>query len=831
MSSVPQPRPSLELSALAHVWRRPRGWRVLSAVNNTHVGIAYLGTAVLFLLLGGGLALLMRVQLAVPGNTLVDAGLYNQLFTMHGSVMMFLFAVPVVEAIGVLLLPAMVGARDLPFPRLSAYAFWAYALGGLGFFASLFVGLAPDGGWTMYPPLTSYQFSPGRGADVWLLGIGFLEISAIAGAVEIVVGILRTRAPGMSLSRMPVYVWAMLVTGFMIILAFPAIIAATALLELERAFHWPIFIAEGGGDPLLWQHLFWLFGHPDVYIIFLPAAGMISMMVSTLAGTRLAEYPWMVGAMIATGIIAFVLWVHHMFTVGMSHGVAGFFSAASMAVAIPAGVQVFGWLATLRKGQLRNATPAWFVMAFLAIFVIGGLTGVMVAVVPYDWQVHDTYFVVGHLHFVLLGGLVLPVFAAIYYWAPGLGGRVLPPRWGKTACVLMFAGINITFLPLHVAGLLGMSRRVWTYPADLGLEPWNLAATAGAVVLAAGVAVACLDLILHFRLAGRVDCDPWQAGTLEWLPLDDYGPRSIPLVSDRDPLWSSPGLRREVAAGEHFLPGPVTGTRETLVTSTRTADPQYVLRLPGPGWLPLLAGAGTTIFFFALTFHAWILSIAAAVLTLACLTRWLWDTDPAPGHRLHAVGHGLELPDVPVGGPSHAHFATRLVLIVDGLVFICFAFALCYLAPSGPAWTFPRGELPVVLPLTEALIGWLASAAFVEMAASSRLATPGQQWSLRFRLAAALAIAAMSMLAFWAGLSQTGVEPVMQARAALCHVLMWYQVLHFTLLALLVAFTLARSLAGRLAPDRRFVLDCLRTVWRCSAAQATAAIVLILATA
>ena len=324
------------------------------------VGLWYIGAALLFLILGGILALVMRVQLAVPQNDLVDHDLYNQLFTMHGSVMMFLFAVPVVEAIGILLLPAMQGARDLPFPRLSAYAFWAYFVGGLVFFTTIFFDLAPDGGWFMYPPLTSYEYSPGLRTDFWLLGIGFIEISAIAGAIEIVVGILRTRPPGMTLDKMPIYLWAMLIVGAMIIFAFPPVILATALLELERAFHWPFFVAAKGGDPLLWQHLFWLFGHPDVYIIFLPAAGLVSMIVATMARTPLIGYRWIVVAMLATGAISFALWVHHMFATGMPHLSLSFFSAASMAVAIPAGLQVFSWLATLWRGNVQRATPKLF---------------------------------------------------------------------------------------------------------------------------------------------------------------------------------------------------------------------------------------------------------------------------------------------------------------------------------------------------------------------------------------------------------------------------------------------------------------------------------------
>ncbi|MET0963837.1 MAG: cbb3-type cytochrome c oxidase subunit I, partial [Noviherbaspirillum sp.] len=404
------PRPADELPRLEQVWRTPRGWRFFTTVNNTNIGLLYIGTALLFFLLAGILGLLMRLQLAVPENDLLTASTYNQVFTMHGTVMMFLFAIPVVEAIAVYLLPGMLGARDLPFPRLSAYAFWAYAIGGLAFFCTLFVGLAPDGGWFMYPPLTSMEYSPGQNADFWLLGIGFIEISAIAGAIELIVGILFTRAPGMTLARMPVYAWSMLVVGVMIVFAFPAIIAGTTLLEMERAFDWPFFIAERGGDPILWQHLFWFFGHPEVYIIFLPAAGLVSTMIPTIAGSPLVGQRAVVIALVAVGFFSFALWAHHMFTAGLGLLSMAFVSAASMAVAVPTAIQVFAWIATLWRGAVRINGPALFLLGFMFIFVLGGLTGVMVAVLPFDWQVHDTYFIVAHLHYVLIGGMVFPVF-------------------------------------------------------------------------------------------------------------------------------------------------------------------------------------------------------------------------------------------------------------------------------------------------------------------------------------------------------------------------------------------------------------------------------------
>src|SRR5687767_13409798 len=464
----PLPRPADELEALEKAWELPKGWRIISAVNNTVIGYFYVGTAVLFFLLAGILALLMRLQLAVPSNTFLSQETYNQIFTMHGTVMMFLFAVPVVEAMGILLLPQMLGARDQPFPRLGAFAFWAYFVGGLIFFGTLFFDLAPNGGWFMYPPLTSTQFSPGIGTDFWLLGIGFIEISAIAGAIEIIVGVFRTRAPGMSIDKLPMFAWTMLIFAGMIVFAFPAVILATTLLELERAFNWPFFIAAKGGDPLLWQHLFWFFGHPEVYIIFLPAAGMVSMMIPAMARTRLVGYRLVVLAVIGTGFLSFGLWVHHMFATGLPQLSLSFFSAASMAVAIPTGIQVFAWIGTIASGKLQWTTPTYFILGFLFIFVLGGLTGVMVAMMPFDWQAHDTYFIVAHLHYVLIGGMVFPLFAAFYYWTPAMSSRPLSERAGKWAFWLMFIGVNITFFTMHITGLMGMPRRNYTYLTMMG---------------------------------------------------------------------------------------------------------------------------------------------------------------------------------------------------------------------------------------------------------------------------------------------------------------------------------------------------------------------------
>ncbi|HET7863630.1 MAG TPA: cbb3-type cytochrome c oxidase subunit I, partial [Burkholderiaceae bacterium] len=679
------PRPPDELAALQRAWQPPAGWRVLLSVNNTHVGLFYIGTALLFFVLAGLLALLMRAQLAVPDNTLLPPGTYHQVFTMHGTVMMFLFAVPVVEAVAVYLLPGMLGARDLPFPRLSAYAFWAYALGGAGFFVTLFFGAAPDGGWFMYPPLTSREHSPGIGADFWLLGIGFIEISAIAGAVELIVGILLTRAPGMTLARMPVFAWAMLVVGAMILFAFPPVIAGTALLELERAYDWPFFIAARGGDPLLWQHLFWFFGHPEVYIIFLPAAGLVSMLVPALARTPLVGERAVVKALVAVGVLSFALWAHHMFTAGLGPLTQALVSTASLAIAVPSAVQMFAWIATLRRGRLRYTTSAWFVLGFLVLFAIGGLTGVMVAVPAFDGQAHDSYFVVAHLHYVLFGGMVFPLFAALYHWMPLVRGRPLSEPVGRWVCGLMFTGFNLAFFPMHFTGLLGMPRRVHAYADGLGWNGLNAASSAGALVLALGVALFLVDLWRTQRRPAVAPGDPWQAGTLEWLPSGAYGPRSVPQVESALPLWQQPGLAAEVQAGAHWLPGNPTGRREGLVTSLRGALPRYLQVLPGDGALPLLAAAGTAGFFLLLTLGWTLTAWLCGIGTVVALWAWLWGLDRPVAQAQVQVGRALWLPVSGDGRAGPATWALGLVLLVDASIFASLAFAHLHVAMAASA--------------------------------------------------------------------------------------------------------------------------------------------------
>ncbi len=823
----PLPRPPEEIRTLKRVWWARPGIGLLTAVNNQRIGIMYIATALLFFTISGLLALAMRAQLAVPENDLLDHGTYNQFFTVHGTGMMFLFAVPIVEAIGVYLLPAMLSARDLPFPRRSAFAFWAYFFGGVSFFCSLIFDAAPDGGWFMYPPLTGSRFSPGINADFWLLGIGFIEISAIAGAIEIIVGILRTRPPGMTLDKMPIYAWSMLVMAGMIVFAFPAVIVATLLLEIERVFGWPFFMAEKGGDPLLWQHLFWFFGHPEVYIIFLPAAGLVSMMVPTLAQRPLVGHDWVVLALVGTGFFSFGLWVHHMFTTGIPQLSLSFFSAASMAVSVPAGMQVFAWIATFGKGRVQWTVATYFLLGFLFIFVLGGLTGVMVAVIPFDWQAHDSYFIVAHLHYVLIGGMVFPVFAGLYYWWPTLTGRLLSERLGKWAFWLMFLGFNVTFFPMHLSGLLDMPRRVYTYPGDLGWDALNMVSTVGSFVLALGVLLVFADMARNALGWGEpAPQNPWRAGTLEWIPNDTYATRSIPRVNSLYPLWDNPRLSREVEEGGHFLPGAPTNRRETIVTSPIEAKPQYLMPMPGPHWGHFLAGLFTAAHFLCLTVQWYWLSILPAVLAIASVFWWVWDLDKGEDHPPQDIGGGWRVPVYVQGPESHSWWAVVVLLLVDGTAFACLIFTYLFLWTVSPeVWPTDAAALPGLEWLAGGVALWALGAG--AMLAASQAVAHNRPWPMRIALVAGFLLLVVAAVLQPYPYIQSGLAAAESAYGGAVYMLAAWQGFHVAVLLLMTGYTLARSFAGKLHARRRVTFDNTMLMWHYSCGQGAVALLLV----
>ncbi len=697
-----QKRQRESAARLLKAWEMPRGWRYWSAVNNSEVGAWYTLTAFCFFLFAGVLALLMRMQLAVPENDFLSPQFYNQAFTLHGSVMMFLFAVPMFEAVSILIMPEMLGARDMPFPRLSAYGYWSFLIGGVFVCGSIFFNAAPEGGWFMYPPLTT-AYQEGVGADIWLLGLSFIEVASIAAAVELIVGVLKCRPPGMRINLMPLYAWYILVVAGMILFAFPPLIAGDLLLELQRMLDWPFFDPARGGDPLLWQHLFWIFGHPEVYIIFLPAIALVAMIVPTFARTPMVGYSWIVLAAVGTGFLSFGLWVHHMFTTGLPGISLGFFSAASEAVAIPTGVQIFCFLATVLAGRVVYSVPMLYVTGALAIFVLGGLTGVMVAVAPFDFQAHDTYFVVGHLHYVLIGGMVFPVIAGFYYLFPFATAKKLSERLGRIAFWLIFVGFNVAFLPMHFTGLLGMPRRVYTYPAGLGFDTLNLVSTVGAFIVAAGFLVFVWDVVRPKGKQPYSERNPWNAGTLEWLgemPDKPWGTRSIPVIESRYPLWDQQDLVQHVDEGRFYLADAEEGKRETLVTTSIDADPVQCLRVPGPTFMTLFAALFTGGVFIFSTFHWWWPALVSGVLALVTILYWLWTgTALIPEKDEKHVGLGLSLPLYASGPPSVGWWAMMITMVGDMAAFAALVFGYFFYwtihedfppdGAAGPGWVWP----------------------------------------------------------------------------------------------------------------------------------------------
>jgi cytochrome c oxidase subunit I+III len=787
------------------VWCNPRGWRALSVVNHTAIANRFLITGTVFFVIAGLLAMLMRAQLARPEAGFMRAEAYNQAFTVHGTMMMFLFAVPMVLGLASHLLPKMLGARDLVFPRLSAFGYWCYLFGGIIFTSSLVLGLAPDTGWFMYTPLSSDVHSPGPNADFWLLGITFVEIATMASAIEIAVSILRTRAAGMSLDRMPVFAWAMLVTTMMIIVGFPPLILGSILLELERAAGWAFFDPVRGGDPLLWQHLFWLFGHPEVYIIFLPAAGIVSTVLPVHARNPLVGYRWVVVSLISVGFISFGLWVHHMFTVGIPALGLAFFSAASMLVAVPTGVQVFAWIATLWTGRPVWTTPMLWLAGFLAIFVMGGLTGVMLAFVPFDWQVHDTHFVVAHFHYVLIGGMLFPLVAGIYHWLPMFSGRMASPRLGKVGFWLTFVGFHGTFLVMHWTGLLGMPRRVYTYPAGLGWDWPNLVSSVFGFVMAFGAATVLLDIALHVRYGRKASPNPWNADTLEWaagMPPRPYNFASLPRVESRHPLWNQPELMQTIAGGEHALARATHGRRETLGSDAVTGRVTEVIHLPSNSWWPLVTGALLAALCITLLVKFYTLAIGLALAALVAVLAWSWQNGAHPaavGGEAKGLPEGLHLHSRGFDGPGL--WGMGLALLADAAIFGSLVFAWLFLWTVAPSFQPPAEPVLAGWPLALAALAFCAGWLLLRDSVRRLRDGAAQRLRLRLLLAAACGAAGCAVPAWL--LQALPLRPGASAHDACLSFLLLYLLVHgawITLMAALQVWRVHRRHVGLHAP-------------------------------
>ncbi|GGI03028.1 cytochrome c oxidase subunit I [Egicoccus halophilus] len=602
------------------------GW--LGQCNHKTVGLRFIVTSLFMFLVAGALALVMRAQLTVPEANVTTPEVYNQLFTMHGTLMMFMFVVPMFEGMAIYFLPLQLGARDMPLPRINAFGFWAYVGGALLLLSSIFFGAVPDGGWYAYVPLTTAEFSPGLNLDFWLLGVTFVEISAIVASIEILVLIFRSRAPGMTLARMPIFAWANLVTAGMILAAFPPLVAASLLLEVERKLGTAFFDAFRGGDPLLWQHLFWWFGHPEVYIQLLPGLGILATVIPTMTRRRLPLRWLVVGSFIAIGIVSFALWVHHMYATGIPTQALQFFGAASFMITIPTAVIIFAYVGAVWTGHVRWTVPMLHAVAFLVVFILGGITGVMVAVVAFNWQIHDTYFVVAHFHYVLFGGSVFPIFAGLYYWFPKLTGRQPSRAAGLWSFWLMFIGFNVTFMPQHIVGFLGMTRRLWTYEQGLGWTIWNIISSAGSGLLGLGVLISVVSFATAWKGGRPVSDDPWGAPSLEWSlpsPPPNENFAHLPIVTDAEPRWDA-GSRPhpyEVTAWYQQMGSPPEQQREAVVTTVVEAEPQAIVILPGHSLWPLWLTGAILVGLVGVLFDVYWLALLGLAGIAVSLVAWL----------------------------------------------------------------------------------------------------------------------------------------------------------------------------------------------------------------
>jgi cytochrome c oxidase subunit 1 len=602
--------------------RRPTAtsgvWSWFTTVDHKKIGILYGITAFLFFLVGGVEALLIRLQLARPDQDLVSPAAFNELFTMHGVTMVFFVVMPLSAAFFNYLIPLMIGARDVAFPRLNAYSYWAFLFAGIFVYSSWFLGGAPNGGWFGYPP--NSVLDPSIGMTFYAIGLLIAGIASTVSAINLAVTVINMRAPGMTLFRMPVFVWMGLVVQLLLAFSLPIVTIGLTELLFDRRFNTHFFDAAAGASPVLWQHLFWLFAHPEVYILVLPAMGIVSEILPVFSRKPLFGYQFVVFSGIAIGFIGFGVWAHHMFAVGLGPIANTAFGVSTMIIAVPTGVKIFNWLGTMWKGDLRFDTPMLFAIGFIAMFIIGGLSGVSHAVVPSDYQQTDTYYIVAHFHYVLFGGAILGLFGGIYYWWPKVFGRMLGERLGKVNFWIMLIGFNLTFGPMHVLGLQGMPRRIQSYPASLGLSFWNMVSTIGAFLIAVSVLVFLVNAVASFRKPRQMVADPWDARTLEWAtssPPPEHNFDEIPVVHSLDELWHRKYAETQ---GGRVVPVPAGGSGE----AEHSGHGGHGIHLPGPSYYPLISALGLPIIGYGLIFNWWLVAVGLVVV-LAGFYGWVLE--------------------------------------------------------------------------------------------------------------------------------------------------------------------------------------------------------------
>ncbi|MCS7207085.1 MAG: cytochrome c oxidase subunit I [Dehalococcoidia bacterium] len=600
-------------------------WEWLTTVDHKRIGILYFWTVIVWFLLAGAQALLMRLQLARPDAQVLTPAVYNQLYTMHGTAMVFLVGTPVASVFANMVLPMMIGARDVAFPRLNALSYWIFLFGGLLLNAGWLAGGAFDVGWTGYANMSTRPFTEGIGANFWVMGLIVLGFSSMASALNFLVTIINMRAPGMTLMRMPLFVWALAIVFILVLFAFPVLTVALIFLWFDRFYGTRFFDVSAGGNIFLWQHLFWIFGHPEVYILILPAFGILSEVIPTFSRKPIFGYTTMVLAMVAIAFLGFSVWAHHMFTVGMGPVGNFAFSLSTMLIAIPTGVKVFNWLATMWGGRIRWQTPMLFAGNAVLLFVVGGLSGMMHASPPIDAQQHDSYFVVAHFHYVLFGGLVMAVFAGIYYWLPKLTGRLLDEGLGKVHFWLTFVGFNLTFFPMHFLGALGMPRRIYTYPAEAGWGTLNLLITIGAFITAVGTLFFAYNLFRSLQKGQPAGNDPWDGRTLEWSipsPPPEYNFEKIPVVHSRDAWWEEKRQRRiaPVGGGSNGH-GPTPTHAQGHAHGTSGGEE---IHLPKPSIIPLILALGLAVAGLGTIYSRALIALGLAI-TVGAIVAWVLE--------------------------------------------------------------------------------------------------------------------------------------------------------------------------------------------------------------
>jgi cytochrome c oxidase subunit I+III len=767
-------------------------------VNNQPLGKRFMLTAFVFFLIGGVLALIMRLQLSVAENDFIGPEVYNRLFTMHGATMMYLFAVPFLEGLALYMIPLMIGSRDVAFPRLTAFSYWVYLAGGIIFYASFIFDAVPSSGWFAYTPLSGPHFA-GKEMDFFLLGLGMVEIAGIAAGIEIVVTILKLRAPGMSINRLPLFAWTMLVVGVMILVAFTTLFMATILLELDRAMSTRFFDPDYGGSSLLWQHLFWFFGHPEVYIMFLPATGIISMVLPVFMRRPIVGYTLVAVAIVLTGFVSFGLWVHHMFATGLPEMALSFFTAASLMVAIASGIQVFSWIATIWGRRPEFRVPMLFVLGFLFLFVAGGITGVMLAVIPFNVQVHDTFFVVAHFHYVIIGGVVFPIFAGLAYWLPKMTGRMLHEGLGKASFWVMFIGFNVTFLPMHWMGFFGMPRRIYTYPKELGLDADNIVATIGAFLIALAVLLFIINVFRSLRKGDPAPGNPWEGQTLEWSvpsPPPSYTFFAPPVVRHRYPLWShentTPIDERSERASKALEGGPEF--RATLVTDAVSGEPQAVQYLPGPSTYPLLAALA--LFFGASMILAemYLAGGLGFVMMTGFLIKWLSPNDATAQMVVESrVEVESGLPVLASGSKSVGWWGTVSLVGVLASAFGAVYVSYYYIRLFSEQW--PQNEVPMPdLVFGSAGVATMIAAAAAFWWGSRRVFD--RPAPARAGVAVGVLLAVAFLVLKTVELATLGYPHDLNAYASLFYVLTW-----MTMLVVIVGVIMQAMFIGRIRPD------------------------------